>query len=246
MHKRHGGPGQDTPDPARRPARPLRPLARFVAVLALAACTGTTSGTIAPLPDDLPRFASPLQPRGMARSNADIARDFMDLSFGLESGETLPRLLKYEGPVRIALNSASISNYRPEIDALIRRLRAEAGIDIALAGRSGNRPAIHRGDPPPFDPADFSRRGLFHHSGCAVMVGFPLLSSGHQSALVPPDGAWSDHHFHSFRQYPAGHPATACTRRLRKRSGRPMIFSASPIQCSTTTISTRSSPRLIW
>ena len=67
----------------------------------------------------------------MARSNVDLAQDFLDLTFALESGEELDHLLRYETPVRIYLASPDLAAYRPDLTALIARLRTEAGIDIA-------------------------------------------------------------------------------------------------------------------
>lgn len=98
--------------------------------LLLAACGDPTTRPVTALPDDLRRFAPAIQPRGVARSNVDIAEDFLDLTFALEGGDILPRLLKFEGPVRLVLRSPGLATYQPEIDALLNRLRREAGIDI--------------------------------------------------------------------------------------------------------------------
>lgn len=96
----------------------------------LAACGELPNAPVAALPDDLPRFEARVQPRGVARSNLDIAEDFLDLTFALEGGEILPRLLKYRGPITVALRSPGLSTYNPEISALLARFRSEAGIDI--------------------------------------------------------------------------------------------------------------------
>lgn len=76
------------------------------------------------------RFASGVFPSGIDQSNADLAADFLELTFELETGEKLPRLLRYEEPIRVHLDSAS-SLYREDLEALIARLRIEAGIDIS-------------------------------------------------------------------------------------------------------------------
>lgn len=106
-------------------------------MLMLGACSDTIPQGSLTLPPDLPRFAMKPQSLGVARSNSDIARDFLDLTFGLENGDALPQLLKYEAPVRVALNNPSIAVYRPEIDGLLRRLRQEAKVDIALTNTPG-------------------------------------------------------------------------------------------------------------
>lgn len=78
------------------------------------------------------RFAPVSLPQGVARSNADLAEDFLDLTFGLESGEPLDGLLRYETPVRVYLDPAGgLGAYRRDLAELLVRLRGEAEIDIA-------------------------------------------------------------------------------------------------------------------
>jgi hypothetical protein len=109
----------------------MRPAA-LIACLALAACTAAPpSGPEARLPITSIRFGQTILPKGVARSNADLAEDFLDLTFELENGETLPHLLRYERPVRVLLRSPELAPYRPDLTALLARIRAEAGIDIA-------------------------------------------------------------------------------------------------------------------
>ena len=43
------------------------------------------------------------QPSGTAVSNANIARDFLDLHFRLESGRVLPVFTRFETPVTVRL-----------------------------------------------------------------------------------------------------------------------------------------------
>ena len=43
-------------------------------------------------------FAAP-QPENFPISNSDLVRDFIDLSFELESGRSLPVFTRFEGPV---------------------------------------------------------------------------------------------------------------------------------------------------
>jgi len=66
------------------------------------------------------------------RSNADMARDFLDLHFRLEGGSTLPVLTRFEMPVGVAVTGTPTPTLRPDLEALVRRLRTEAGIDIRL------------------------------------------------------------------------------------------------------------------
>lgn len=77
------------------------------------------------------RFGAVTLPRGVARANLDLGQDFLDLTFALESGETLPSILRYETPVRVSMASPSLAAYRGDLAALLRRIRVEAGVDIA-------------------------------------------------------------------------------------------------------------------
>lgn len=63
-------------------------------------------------------------------SNVDIARDFLDLSFVLESGRELPYFTRFEGPITLRLSGRAPDQMQRDLDRLINRLRNEAGIDI--------------------------------------------------------------------------------------------------------------------
>ncbi len=80
------------------------------------------------------RFAPAKLPKGVERSNRDLTEDFLDLTFALESGETLDGLLRYETPVRVYLASPGLEAYGGDLEDLLARLRNEAGIDIARTG----------------------------------------------------------------------------------------------------------------
>ncbi|MBJ3761770.1 DUF2927 domain-containing protein [Maribius pontilimi] len=114
------------------------------ALLAIAAC--------APVPRDLPdrREAAPSQLPAMkvfaaprvsrpARSNRDIAQDFLDLTFQLESGRTLPVFTRFEGPVSLRVTGAIPTSLEQDLTRLLGRIRTEARIDIARV--PANRPA---------------------------------------------------------------------------------------------------------
>ena len=75
-------------------------------------------------------FAAPIvQPTHEA--NPDLARDFLDLSFALESGRGLGLFTRFEGPIHLALTGRVPPSVGPDLDKLLARLRAEAGIDIS-------------------------------------------------------------------------------------------------------------------
>ena len=66
-------------------------------------------------------------------SNAEFAQDFMDLTFRMESGAPLPRFTRYEGPIRVGVAGPAAPTLERDLDALLGRLRREAGLDIARA-----------------------------------------------------------------------------------------------------------------
>ncbi|MCW3780198.1 DUF2927 domain-containing protein [Defluviimonas salinarum] len=103
-------------------------------VLAATACTPVPPPPVTArmvLPDLPPmrRFAGPsvTPPR---RANADMAEDFMDLSFRLESGRELAVFTRFEGPVRVRMIGAVPPSAPEDLRRLLSRLRNEAGIDI--------------------------------------------------------------------------------------------------------------------
>ena len=106
---------------------------RLLAALALSGLTACTTAPPLPPPAGISsvRFGAATLPRGVTRSNLELADDFLDLTFELESGERLDRLLRYETPVRVYLRSPGLGPYRPDLEGLLARLRDEAGLDIA-------------------------------------------------------------------------------------------------------------------
>lgn len=63
-------------------------------------------------------------------SNADLARDFLDLAFNLESGRELPVLTRFESPITLRVTGQVPISLSLDLDALLGRLRREAGLDI--------------------------------------------------------------------------------------------------------------------
>ncbi len=102
-------------------------------LLACLALVGLSACAAAPQPGEITsvRFGAVILPKGVARSNLDLGEDLLDLTFALESGENLDHLLRYETPVRVYLRSPDLAAYRPDLTALLARIRAETGIDIA-------------------------------------------------------------------------------------------------------------------
>lgn len=78
--------------------------------------------------------AAPAAPA--VRSNADIARDILDLQFLLESGRPLPVLTRFDGPVTVAVTGEVPPSAHADLSRVMARIRAEAGIDIRPAAGS--------------------------------------------------------------------------------------------------------------
>jgi hypothetical protein len=64
---------------------------------------------------------------------SSIARDFMDLTFAMESGRQLEVFSRFEGPVTVAMAGDVPPTAAGDLGQLLGRLRAEAGIDIRPA-----------------------------------------------------------------------------------------------------------------
>lgn len=63
-------------------------------------------------------------------SNADLAFDFLELSFQLESGRDLPVFTRFETPITVRVTGRAPASMGPDLAKLLHRLRSEAGIDI--------------------------------------------------------------------------------------------------------------------
>ncbi|WP_457645903.1 DUF2927 domain-containing protein [Profundibacter sp.] len=64
------------------------------------------------------------------RSNSEMAQDFLDLSFRFEDGQPLPYMTRFEVPISVRINGTAPATLSSDLDALLVRLRNEAGIDI--------------------------------------------------------------------------------------------------------------------
>ncbi len=116
-------------------------------LLLLSACAPVTPGDTPtralPANSDLPpmkTFGAP-QPGAPFRSNNDLALDFIELSFQLESGRELPIFTRFEEPISVRVTGAPPASLGTDLRRLIHRLRTEAGIDISEAS-AGTTPNI--------------------------------------------------------------------------------------------------------
>ncbi len=64
------------------------------------------------------------------RSNTEIAQDFLDLSFRMESGRAVPQLTRFEGPITVRATGQTNPTMMRDLDALLGRLRSEANLNI--------------------------------------------------------------------------------------------------------------------
>ncbi|MEM8823085.1 MAG: DUF2927 domain-containing protein [Pseudomonadota bacterium] len=80
------------------------------------------------------RFTGPptLEPR--IPGNGQLARDFMALTFQLETGRSVPVFTRFEGPVTVAVEGDAPPSLDADLNDLLDRLRREARIDITRAG----------------------------------------------------------------------------------------------------------------
>ncbi len=109
----------------------------FPALIALSACTAAPLTELPsradPLPATLPpvkSFSMPPRAIGIGRANTDIARDFLELAFEMESGAEIERFTRFEEPVTIALAGEETALFEADLNHLLKRLRSEAGIRI--------------------------------------------------------------------------------------------------------------------
>lgn len=112
-------------------------LRALVASAALSACTvpGDLTERRAPVDNTLPdmRVFANAPAEQTRRSNVDIARDILDLTFRLESGRELPVFTRFEGPISIRVTGAPPPSLGRDLDQLIDRLRREARLDVSRA-----------------------------------------------------------------------------------------------------------------
>lgn len=83
----------------------------------------------------------PGAPIGAMRSNIDMAADFLDLEFRMESGRALPVLTRFEGPITIGLKGDVPAIALTELQRVLARMRNEAGLNVSMA-KPGTQPSI--------------------------------------------------------------------------------------------------------
>ncbi len=66
------------------------------------------------------------------RPNSEIAQDFLDLSFRMESGRSVAQMTRFEGPITVRATGATNPTMLSDLEDLLERLRAEAKLDIRM------------------------------------------------------------------------------------------------------------------
>ncbi|MEO1639339.1 MAG: DUF2927 domain-containing protein [Pseudomonadota bacterium] len=114
----------------------------LLALCALSACAEMPTGP-EPIRLEFPevqRFA-PESPGRSTRPNSEIALDFVDLAFRMESGRQLSVLTRFEGPITVGIRGRMSEVTTADLTDLLNRLRREARIDISYAA-AGETPNI--------------------------------------------------------------------------------------------------------
>ena len=125
----------------------MRPFPLLAAVLAAAACaplpdaevtkardTGPAEAVAAPaLAGTITVSRSASLPRAGGHGTAELAQTFLELTFQMESGRSLPTFSRFEGPITVALAGAVPPSAARDLSELMSRLRGEAGIAIGPA-----------------------------------------------------------------------------------------------------------------
>ncbi|MDJ0992838.1 MAG: DUF2927 domain-containing protein [Dinoroseobacter sp.] len=125
----------------------MRILAALLALAVLAGCAAPPESAArrAPQSVELPpmKTFSSYKPGPVLGSNRQLAADFMELSFRMESGRRLETFTRFEGPVRVGVRAQGTPppTLAPDLARLIDRLQNEARIDIARAAQ-GETPQI--------------------------------------------------------------------------------------------------------
>lgn len=91
--------------------------------------TKAATSTSLKLASQTNRFGLVAAPRSK-RSNGQIASDFLELSFKMESGRALPVLTRFEGPITVRTAGAVPPSAATDLARLLQRFRNEAGINV--------------------------------------------------------------------------------------------------------------------
>ncbi|NOX39647.1 MAG: DUF2927 domain-containing protein [Alphaproteobacteria bacterium] len=108
-----------------------------LAFLALSACAASPltefpSRAVAPELNLPPTksFAKAPKPAKILEANADLTRDFLELSFEMESGKPINIFSRFEQPITLAFATQPSPLFQADLSLLLSRFRNEAGLNI--------------------------------------------------------------------------------------------------------------------
>ncbi|WP_284376799.1 DUF2927 domain-containing protein [Amylibacter marinus] len=82
-------------------------------------------------------FANPSHSTAIRRSNLDIASEFLDYSFGLETGATINQFSRFNGRIVVAFTQSAPLDLQRDLNKLVKRLQNEAGLNIVVGATGG-------------------------------------------------------------------------------------------------------------
>ena len=108
--------------------------ALLLAVLLAAGCAGRTAPLTPGAIPAIPAMGAGLPAGRTDFANDDLAELFTRLTLDMEWGASRPNLVRFEAPVRVALEGDGAGPYRDFTARLLAMVGGETGLDIALAG----------------------------------------------------------------------------------------------------------------
>jgi len=120
----------------------------MILLAALGGCStpvpsGPSTRAVAGFADPLDAARAVVSSPDALPSNSALARDFVELSFQLETGRKLERFTRFEGPVRVRLSGDVPPTAPADLSRLVQRLGNEAGIPITLAAGPANEITVN-------------------------------------------------------------------------------------------------------
>jgi hypothetical protein len=85
-------------------------------------------------------FGAP-RPSRPVKSNNDLALDFIELPFRLESGRDLPVFKRFRQPIMVRITGAPPSSLGSDLTKMLDRMRTEANIKISQCTCKRNNPS---------------------------------------------------------------------------------------------------------
>ena len=115
-----------------RMRRIIRPLALMLnACVPVTPSTTASRGVIVDSTFPSMKIFGPPRPSRPVKSNNDLALDFIELSFRLESGRDLPVFKRFEQPITVRVTGVPPSSLGSDLIKLLHRMKTETNIKIS-------------------------------------------------------------------------------------------------------------------